>query len=75
MFIGWFVILLDINAIELTEEHKRKLNELLYFEINQNFFEDNKEQSEVLMEEFNKVFLDLKNDPENLCEVLKELLS
>lgn len=74
VWMGMFLLMADIDKKELSEENISKLKEILYFDINEKYVENNRQAIEILkkeMEEFNK---DLESNPLVLIEFVKNIM-
>lgn len=73
--IGWFVLLTDINKQALTAENIEKLKQLLYMDINKEYFEKSYDIVEALKNEIKGFKSELESNPMIIIEVINEIIT
>lgn len=74
IFIGWFIILIDINKEEIDVEHIKKLKELMYLEINEDYFNESSYEVEKLKYEILEIQKEIELNPTIILEILSEII-
>lgn len=73
--IGWIVLLTDVNKQALIPENIEKLKQLLYIDINKEYFEKNYDIVEVLKNEIKGFQTELESNPMIIIEVINEIIA
>lgn len=75
IFIGWIILLMDIDKKILLPENLEKLNQILYKDINKDFFEDSSKKTEKILKDLMNLLSELQASPILISEMLKEILN
>lgn len=72
--LGWFIIMLDINKEDITNESVEMIKKILYIDINVDYLDKNKNIAELAIDELKGLQDFAKSNPLGVINILKELM-
>ncbi len=72
--LGWFIIMLDINKEDITNESIEMIKKILYIDINVDYLDKNKNIAELAIDELKELQDYTKSNPLGVINILKELM-
>ena len=74
MFVGWFILVSDINMKKYTKEYLSKYSTLLYEDINEDYLNKSNNDLKQLQEEMKKLNIVIKENPISVVKFLESFL-
>lgn len=75
MFVGWYILIFDINREKYTKEYLSKYSGLMYEEINKDYLNKSIRDMKLLKEEMQKLEMIIKENPFAVIEFLESFLN
>lgn len=75
MFVGWYILISDINRKKYTKEYLNKYRGLLYEDINEDYLNQGSDDLKLLQEEMKKLEKVIKENPFAVVEFLENFLN
>lgn len=74
IIIGYFILLSDINKENLIPEKIEKIKEYLYFDINEEYFNENQKDVNMIKDQFLELQKYIENNPMIIINILTEII-
>lgn len=74
MFVGWYILISDINSEKYTKEYLSRYSGLLYEDINNDYLKQSNNDLKQLQEEMKKLDMVIKENPVAVIEFLESFL-
>lgn len=74
MFVGWYILISDINSEKYTKEYLSRYSGLLYEDINNDYLKQSNNDLKQLQEEMKKLDMVIKENPVTVIEFLESFL-
>ena len=74
MFVGWYILISDIDRKKYTKEYLSKYSGLMYEEINEDYLNKSNNDMKLLQEEMHKLEKVIKENPFAVIDFLESFL-